>query len=186
MPSLAVCLDGSGDHFAMLVVENRRVDEPLGAMLDRVCVGRMGVRDLECDVPYTVAMSGNMAADRGASPHLTADHEPRAAGLEHVLGAAAETLLRTPIGGAGHPEGGRVVVRSLLGVADQEVDEIDPLHRERVSRDVVRDGTDELVDVVRGHRPGAALLIAHDWPPLAAGSIRCLERTLPLPYMMRN
>src|SRR4029450_479083 len=162
MPSLAVCLDGSGDRLAMLVIENRRLDEPLGAMLDRVRVGRIGVRDLECDVPYTVAVSGNMAADRGASPNLTADPEPRAAGLEHVLGVVAETLLRTAIGGARHPEGGRVVVRGLLGVADQEMDEIDPLHRERVSRDVVRNGTDELVDVVRGHHPGAALLITHD------------------------
>src|SRR4029450_2578173 len=130
MPSPALGLDGSGDPFAMRVAENRRSGAPLGAMLDRVRVGRMGVRDLECDVPYPVAMSGNMAADRGASPHLTADHEPRAAGLEHVLGVVAETLLRTPIGGARHPEGGRVVVRSLLGVADQEVDEIDRLHRE--------------------------------------------------------
>src|SRR4249919_521945 len=118
MPSLAVCLDGSGDHLAMLVVENSRLDEPLGAMLDRVRVGRVGVRDFECDVRYTVAVNGHMAADRGAGPHLTADDEPRAAGLEHVLGVVAETLLRTAIGGARHAEGGRVVVRSLLGVAD--------------------------------------------------------------------
>src|SRR5262245_10322114 len=127
MPGLAVRLDGGGDDLAVLVLDNRRLDEPLRAMLDRVRVGRVGVRDLECDVPDAVPVSCDMPTDRGARPYLTAEHEPRTSRLEHILGTIAEALLRTAIGGARHPENGRVVVRGLLGVADQEMDEIDPL-----------------------------------------------------------
>ena len=38
-------------------------------------------------------------------------------------------------------------MRGLLGVADQEVDVVEALDRERVVRDVVVDGADQLVDV---------------------------------------
>src|SRR5215510_12595351 len=176
MPGLAVCLDGGGDDLAVLVLDNCRLDEPLRAMLDRVRVGRVGVRDLECDVPDAVPVSCDMPTDRGARPYLTAEHEPRTSRLEHILGTIAEALLRTAIGGARHPENGRVVVRGLLGVADQEMDEIDPFDRERVRGDVVRYGTNEVVDLARGHPSGAGLLIAHDWASLG-GSLDPLSRS---------
>ena len=48
--------------------------------------------------------------------------EPRG---QHVLGVVAVALLRPAVRDAGHPERGRVVVRGLLGVADQEADVVD-------------------------------------------------------------
>ena len=104
-----------------------------GAVRAGVRVGRVDVGHLEGDVDHAVAVLGVVLGARGAAawtaPRM---HEAGRAGGQHVLGVVAVALLRAAVGDQGHAEGGRVVVRRLLGVADQEGDVVDALHREGV------------------------------------------------------
>ena len=164
MPGLAVRRDRRDPHGAVLVGLVVRLDQAGGALHDRVRVRLVDVRHFERDVDDAVAVDGVVRGRLGAGVHGADQHEAGRAGGQDVLGVVAVALLGAAVGDDVHAEAGRVVVRGLLRVADVEPHVVEALERERVGRDVVRDGADQLVEVdaVVGDR-GAIHGLSHRW-----------------------
>lgn len=133
---LAVRGDGGEDHGAVLVLDLVRLGEAACAVLDGVRVRGTGVRDLDREVDDAVAVLGDVVGEEGAPLGGRFDHggEDEAGGAvgQDVTRGLAAAVLRSGVGDQLHAEGGRVVVRGLLGVAHGEDDRVHSLDREGV------------------------------------------------------
>lgn len=133
---LAVRGDRGEHDGAVLILDLVRLVEAEGAVLDRVRVGRAGVRDLDGQVDDAVAVLGHMGVEEaavvgGGLDDGGEDETGRSVG-QYVTRRLAAAVLRSGVGDQLHAERRRVVVRGLLGVADGEDDRVHSLDREGV------------------------------------------------------
>lgn len=133
---LAVGGDRGQHDRAVLVLDLVRLVQAARAVLDGVGVGGAGVRDLDGEVDDAVAVLGHVLGQEAAAVRGRLDDrgqdEARGAVGQDVAGGLAGAVLRSGVGHELHAEGGRVVVRGLLGIAHGEDDGVHALHREGV------------------------------------------------------
>ena len=123
---------------AVLVLDDARSLQAGRALGDRVFVRGARVRHLDGQVDRAVTVLGDVAAQVGAGVYRALEDEPRAARLQDVRGLVAAAVLRALVRHAPHAEGGRVVVRRLLGVAHGEDHGVHAFDREGVRTSCVR------------------------------------------------
>jgi hypothetical protein len=131
---LAVGRDRGQFDAAEVVLDPVRLDHAPRAALDGLPVGLGRVRDRERDVLHAVAVGAGEAGDLAVRAEAARDHEPDAVLVEDVRGPVPDSSLRPRIRGLREPERVLVEVRSLLRVADVELEVIPPLDRHEVGR----------------------------------------------------
>ncbi len=116
----------------MLVLDDRRLEHAPGSALDGLAVrlGRVGYA--QRDVLHPVAVHQGELADLGVAAEGAREDEADLSLLEHVARPIADSGFRAGIGDTVEAERVLVVVRSLLRVADPQLDVVPAVQRHEV------------------------------------------------------
>ncbi len=164
---LAVGGDGGGAHGAVLVGDVVRLDQDRRAHRAGVVDALVDVGHLEGEVDDAVAVLAVVVEHRAVGRDAAGEHEPGAAGAQHVGLRAALAGLGAAVRLEVHAQRELVEGRGLGGVADHEAHGVHRGDRERVAGGVVLDEAHELLELlegevglelVRGQRHAAVML----------------------------
>ena len=134
MNRFAIGADRRCDHATELVLRHLRLGPRRCATLDGEAEHFARIVHPERDVFHAVAMLLHMLVDPVPGIKRAREHESDFVLLQHIRAGLALARLGTAIGDQLIPERAAVEVRRLLRVADEELDVVGTVDRERVER----------------------------------------------------
>ncbi len=141
--------------------DDGRAEHGLRTVRDEMPERRGGVGRRERDAAHAVAVPRDVIVDRTARPQCRREHEPDVALRDHVRGAVGEAGLGAGVGQRPEAEGGDVVLRGLLRVADPQLEVVEAQGAAVIAADGERSGHRHTIKIPRRtrERSGRAAII---------------------------